>query len=634
MQNMYGNPNFIWWFGVVEDRNDPEKLGRCRVRIVGYHPEDVTILPTRDLPWALAMTPITSASTSGIGITPIGPVEGTWVVGWFLDGDEKQQPIMMGTITGSPDPNTNEGTNASNPNFDPTGPLNSSILSQQQGFIDPNRLYPKKEYDGKPDTNKLAVTDKTHAYFSVKSKNRKTGVKKASSNSTWSEPTPAYNARYPSNQVIETEAGHVVEFDNTPNAERIHVYHKKGTYIEIDINGTMVKKVVGDNYEVCDRNGYVYVKGAYNLTVGGATKILVENNADIEVNGALNVTSHGSTLVQSAKTVQVIAEDIIVSGKSSLQLTSDGPVNIQGSSIAINAKDGTFSAKSSGDLALQSGSASTASFKGGLLAQIDATSITTHGGSISVAGTKLPVYPTPTEVTVYSANADAGDLIRPDAPGSIFLGDSLEPDADALAKERITAGEIDSNVELPQGESSTSTKNIAPKAVDTAEFKKYSKFPHSLQLSKYYTLGDLTTKPTATSFELQAQEGLSEADIVGNLKHLAVNMLDPIFENYSDVVITSGFRVGTGSSHNKGSAADLQFPGHSFSEYYSIAKWIADNLPYKQILLEYATRPSGTISWIHIASAQDGSKSAMPYGTMYNHSTSSPGAKNLFVKLL
>ena len=381
MKNLYGNPDFIWWVGVVEDRNDPEKLGRCRVRIMGYHIEDLTILPVKDLPWAMPMTPITSASTSGIGNTPTGPVEGTWVVGWFLDGDEKQQPIMMGTLTGSPSKSKNKNATKS-------------------GFVDPNGKYPLDSYADKPDTNKLATGDKTHAYFKVKTTNRKTSIKKSSSTSTWSEPATPYNAKYPNNQVTETEAGHVIEFDNTPNAERVHIYHKKGSYIEIDVNGSMVRKVIGDNYEVCDRNGYVYVKGAHNLTVGGETRILVQNNADIEVNGSLSVTGHGSTLVQSAKTVQVVAEDVMVSGRSSLQLTSDGPVNIQGSSVAIRAKSGTFSAKSTGDLALQSGGTSTASFKGGLLAQIDAASVTTQGGSISIPGVKLPVYPPPTELSV------------------------------------------------------------------------------------------------------------------------------------------------------------------------------------------------------------------------------------------
>ena len=95
-----------WWTGVVEDRDDPEKLGRCRVRIFGYHTDDITILPTKDLPWAIPIQPITSAAASGVGTTPIGIVTGSWVVGWFLDGDEAQHPVMMGTIAGKPSSNT------------------------------------------------------------------------------------------------------------------------------------------------------------------------------------------------------------------------------------------------------------------------------------------------------------------------------------------------------------------------------------------------------------------------------------------------------------------------------------------------------------------------------------------------
>ena len=100
------NDSFKWWVGVVEDRNDPEKLGRCRVRIFGYHIEDTNILPTKDLPWALPVQSINSAAVSGIGSSPTGIVPGTWVIGWFLDGEECQQPIMMGTISGKPSVNT------------------------------------------------------------------------------------------------------------------------------------------------------------------------------------------------------------------------------------------------------------------------------------------------------------------------------------------------------------------------------------------------------------------------------------------------------------------------------------------------------------------------------------------------
>ena len=102
MSNIYGNLGFYWWTGVVEDRDDPLKLGRCRVRIVGYHNADVTQLPIEDLPWAHPMQPITSAAISGIGSTPVGPVPGTWVVGFFRDGEDGQQPIILGTLGGIP----------------------------------------------------------------------------------------------------------------------------------------------------------------------------------------------------------------------------------------------------------------------------------------------------------------------------------------------------------------------------------------------------------------------------------------------------------------------------------------------------------------------------------------------------
>src|SRR6056300_41593 len=91
--------NNTFYVGVVEDRQDPEALGRCKVRIVGLHTHDTSLLPIEDLPWALPITPITSAAMNGIGSAPVGPVEGTSVMVMFADY-WKQQPIMLGTIGG------------------------------------------------------------------------------------------------------------------------------------------------------------------------------------------------------------------------------------------------------------------------------------------------------------------------------------------------------------------------------------------------------------------------------------------------------------------------------------------------------------------------------------------------------
>ena len=133
MKNFMGKDGFTWFVGVVEDRKDPKFLGRLRVRVLGYHTDDKQKLPTVDLPWAHVMNPITSATVSGIGQTPLGAVEGTWVVGFFTDGEEAQMPVIMGTLPGRP-------------NKTPTG---------EKGFEDPNAAYPREA--NQSDVNRLAI---------------------------------------------------------------------------------------------------------------------------------------------------------------------------------------------------------------------------------------------------------------------------------------------------------------------------------------------------------------------------------------------------------------------------------------------------------------------------------------------
>ena len=94
--------NFRNFIGVVEDRNDPSQLGRVKVRVYSVHTEDNSALPTDDLPWAMVVQPVTSAAISGVGRSPTGIVEGTWVYGVFLDEGEFQTPLVIGTLAGKP----------------------------------------------------------------------------------------------------------------------------------------------------------------------------------------------------------------------------------------------------------------------------------------------------------------------------------------------------------------------------------------------------------------------------------------------------------------------------------------------------------------------------------------------------
>ena len=94
-----GMPPFHWWYGVVEDTFDPYILNRVRCRVLNYHSPDKKDIPTEDLPWAKVMMGVTSSCESGLG-EPHNLVEGTWVIGFWLDGETAQQPMIIGTWWG------------------------------------------------------------------------------------------------------------------------------------------------------------------------------------------------------------------------------------------------------------------------------------------------------------------------------------------------------------------------------------------------------------------------------------------------------------------------------------------------------------------------------------------------------
>ena len=225
-KNFAGKNGFIWWFGVVEDRQDPLKLGRCRVRCVGWHADDKVRLPTEDLPWAMPSLPTNNTN-------PYAPKEGDMVFGFFVDGENAQEPIILGVLPGIPlvaanrqqafnDPRTQEQINAA-----PVKPNESRIG------------YPRSLDE--PTTSRLARNETIdNSIVSLKKAKRASRV----------EPDPYYNATYPYNNVYESESGHAMEFDDTPNHERVHLYHRSGSYVEMGPNGDRAERIQRNKFTV------------------------------------------------------------------------------------------------------------------------------------------------------------------------------------------------------------------------------------------------------------------------------------------------------------------------------------------------------------------------------------------------
>ncbi len=773
-------------YGVVEERClDKRHLGRCRVRIIGLHTEDKIALPTHDLPWAYPITPITSASVSGIGETPLGVVEGTWCLIVFRD-EYKQQPLILGTLPGIPFKRTQEPTNQtsgelitesgvtvtdssgapisagdsqqtaqrsegtkkvsqisisaegkaaiktherlsslvkgrntwgndSTPNqtliysykdsggvwtigwgntilqsgesvtdsttitksqadalfdtkiqefvagakrnikvpvtqsmFDavvsmmynagiggisssqfmsalnsgdyaaaaalitttrhtvggvvnaglvnrrasekrlflrdglPSGPgvieqsqqpqqtrqtsnpavkaadkVPQQSQSQSQnssvGFVDPSLKYPKKEWLGEPDLHRLARHEKINeTIVAVKEAARVTNIP-AAFGVVWSQPRVPYNAKYPYNKVKETESGHTEEWDDTPGSERTHRYHKSGTFEEVDRNGTKVSRIVGDNFEILERNGHVLVKGSCFVTILGDSRVLVENDAYLEVRG-------------NAKT----------------SITGNWDVGVGGT---VNIHSGGTFAVDAPEIHWNSGVAS-------------GVTVPTTGSSGKHVFGELQL---PTRTGDIDSNYETPEEGSPDEFNSAQIS------AGVYSEEDLTKAPTE-NQDITQAEQKPPASNVITGCDGISD----QTISPSLVLSNNFTLGKLSVGQSGIPQPGSVHYGIPAAKIVCNMQKLAVNVLDPIKLAFPNMFMTSVWRSeqvnnrcggSKKSDHLTGCAADIQFSGFTREQTYKAAIEIQKMLPtFKQIILEY----KGSSTWIHV-SYQEGS---------------------------
>jgi len=266
-----GKAGFVWWIGIIEDRQDPLKLGRCRVRCVGWHSENKMHLPTEMLPWATPTFPTNNPST-------YAPKEGDMVFGFFADGENAQNPILVGVFPSIP----LKAGNAQEAFSD--GRNSEQLISAPVKPSESATLYPRRLDE--PSTSRLARNDSDYASPINQSK--------AANKETKVEPNSYYNAVYPYNNVYESESGHALEFDDTKNAERIHLYHRSGSYIEWGPNGDRAERIQKDKFTVVVGDEQVYVKGDVKVYIDGNVTMEVGGNFNATIGGTCDITSGGN----------------------------------------------------------------------------------------------------------------------------------------------------------------------------------------------------------------------------------------------------------------------------------------------------------------------------------------------------
>ena len=429
--NFFGKDgNNYWWVGVIEDRGDPLFLGRLRVRILGAHTDDKTLIPTCQLHWAYVYQPITwNQGMNGLGHSPTGPAEGTWVYGFFKDAGSAQDPIVTGVLAGIPeqmplpcigffDPSLpfhdyNTSPRKIKSRFYPNDGTGAQLIDEKIASLYPRQTHPWGCIINENDTNRLArgINDTTNdiddTIIGVRRRQCDVHVPIAFAHTTparqWNEPQSTYNAVYPYNHVFESESGHVFEIDDTPGAERLHFYHRSGTFVEIQggTAGDFVMKVVGKKFEVTMKNAYQHYQNTLNITVAGETNIYVQNTVNLQVDGDMNVHVQGNytekvhgdyyTDIDGSRLVRIGGNDELdVKGNQTMNV--GGNVSHSSGGHYDIAAGGTITESAGGHYSMTSGAEISADAPDIYLNSGHSTAITPTGP----AAPSVPPFPAPT----------------------------------------------------------------------------------------------------------------------------------------------------------------------------------------------------------------------------------------------
>jgi hypothetical protein len=261
-------------------------------------------------------------------------------------------PVIMGTLPGVP---------TSLPTKD-----------SDKGFQDRvNGNYPKYT---ETDVNRLAVNEKVvvanseplelnpHSTLTIRRADRDIFVGQADFNAVdiqvansepvalptddgtnFSEPTTDYNTKYPHNHVMETEGGHIREYDDTVGAKRIHERHASGSAYEIFNDGTKVTKVKGDNYDLITGDHFAHIKGNHSTTTDGGVRVFVNagNNKEVINNYTIEVGANANVNIQVNKgDVNVVTGDGNINLKSATNIRMEAAQQIKIKAESFDAEIG------------------------------------------------------------------------------------------------------------------------------------------------------------------------------------------------------------------------------------------------------------------------------------------------------
>lgn len=476
--------------------------------------------------------------------------------------------------------------------------VNLKVSTQQSlnGFADPRSFYPRRVNE--VDTNRLAVNDATKQHPVV-------NLKRQRIDDLVGEPETQYASKYPYNHVKETESGHIVEFDDTPGHERIHEYHRSGTFYEVHPDGTKVTKIIGDDYEIVHQNKKlrvrgnieVYCDGDADLYVRGSLTGQVDENIDLHAGKNINIHAGKNMRFYANDSIEFTAQKELTAtsvAKMTLQSLTDMNINAEGNyltnikGLSKITSDGYISIKSPSSIMINGNS--TIDILGGGAMNLKGSSIDLNGSieRKDVEKVEDTKYKDSSGVNLYSEGKevdapleatvlDAKDLSALADEQSVFGEDDI-PKSDADIKTDVASGNalpssssdysynsIDGSyssesasrplISVPavpdfpkeHGYSTGQSELLYTEAAKVTSIVKPSKIilpdDGSIDYNMYISSKYKLSKLTlAPPVGQKINKGKEEAEkIINKLRVLAVNCLDPLLAEYPKLRINMGY---------------------------------------------------------------------------------------------
>lgn len=302
-----GFRNMIFWVGRVIAREDGQGNGRVKVRVFGIHSDNPDDVSETDLPWA----PVVNGTYGTVGAVP---ALGTWVFGGFMDGEEGQHPIVLGSIPGyagqlpeaSGEEGGVEGGDAAHIESLDSAPLHPALGGENADTLSGPILAAAFRNDARPTSTGATVAETSYI---MPERNLDNRVLASLDNQNY----VVLGSGTDGVTQITTASGSVVQIDGTGN-----VYIKATNAMDIVAdqtrfdrveNGSMMTSINGGDWllRVDGGNGRVYMQGDLDMEVENFN-LTVRGDYNVNVGRTYNTRAADIKLFSYVNDVNIVAQ--------------------------------------------------------------------------------------------------------------------------------------------------------------------------------------------------------------------------------------------------------------------------------------------------------------------------------------